>query len=212
MVGLAFCVSASIKRSQRVARAMATLTDEEWARIEQAYRHGTATVAAIAAEFKTTRETIQKRRKLMGWPARSEIRRPKAGSCETGSPAQADKWQRQPAPAIRMPLAALGPVDKKELLLRFYRLLALKMAHMEADMARPDDRTPAENERETRALGALIRNFDKAFGLEQEQRANDDRESAGEIDGRTEAEAIRRELAERLVRLRKQDSTANHGS
>lgn len=70
-------------------------------------------------------------------------------------------------------------------------------------MANRDDRTPADNERDTRALGTLIRNFEKVFGLERGQ-GNDDDTATGRgargHDEQAEAEAIRRELAERLDR------------
>ena len=72
-------------------------------------------------------------------------------------------------------------------------------------MANREDRTPADNERDTRALGTLIRNFEKAVGLEQGQ-GNDDETATGRgargHDEQTDAKAICRELAERLVRLR----------
>ena len=89
------------------------------------------------------------------------------------------------------------------LLQHFYNLIKLKLGHMEEDMANRDDRTPADNERDTRALGTLIRNFEKVFGLERGQ-GNDDDTATGRgargHDEQAEAEAIRRELAERLDR------------
>lgn len=70
-------------------------------------------------------------------------------------------------------------------------------------MARSTERTPADHERETRALGTLIRNFEKVFGLEQEGGSQNDKRSPNATETQAEAEAIRRELAERLVRIRK---------
>lgn len=92
--------------------------------------------------------------------------------------------------------------DKAGVILRFYRLIEIKLEQMELDMARSEERTAADNERETRALGTLIRNFEKVHGLERELGKDDDKRHGPGPEQHAEAEAIRRELAERLVRLR----------
>ena len=69
-----------------------------------------------------------------------------------------------------------------------------------------DDLTIADHERETRALGQLIRNFEKVTGLEAEQDGskNKNRTKSGnetEI-AELDPERLRNELAERILRLR----------
>ncbi len=86
---------------------------------------------------------------------------------------------------------------------RFYRLIDRKLEQMEVTMASDEVRSPADNERETRAIGTLIRNFERVFGLDQGTDYGDGREElrGGELDPDRDAEAIRRELAARLERL-----------
>lgn len=92
--------------------------------------------------------------------------------------------------------------DKAGVVLRFYHLIDLKLEQMEEDMARSKERSPADNDRETRALGTLIRNFEKVYGLERELGKDDGKQGAAGPESSAETDAIRRELAERLVRLR----------
>ena len=70
-----------------------------------------------------------------------------------------------------------------------------------------DDLTIADHERETRALGQLIRNFEKVSGLEAGQQDDARTKQREQSDDETEAAAIdperlRNELAERILRLR----------
>jgi hypothetical protein len=44
---------------------------------------------------------------------------------------------------------------------RLYRAISLKLEHMEARMASGESRSAQDEERESRALGAMIRNFEK---------------------------------------------------
>lgn len=159
---------------------MTLLSNDDWHRVEDAYLNSAETVAAIAARFQITVATLNNRRIAKGWRAR----RPRARKIHDGD-------------------AAEKAEIKASLVARFYRLISLKLEQMEADMARSTERTPADHERETRALGTLIRNFEKVFGLEQEGGSQNDKRSPNATESQAEAEAIRRELAERLVRIRK---------
>ena len=159
---------------------MTTLSNAEWRIVENAYVSGAETIGALAKRFKVASSTIYRRRDRHRWA---------------------------------QPRTAAEPegFDKAALVKRFYRLINLKLEQMEEDMARSSERTPADSERETRALGTLIRNFEKVFGLEQEGGKDDGKQ--GRVDGpepRAEAEAIRRELAQRLVRLREVDRSAGN--
>ncbi len=167
--------------------AMATLSDDDWRLVETAYRDGDETLGSLSQRFGVAASTISRRAKRCGWRRR-----------------QARAVASEPT---LVPTPADAGVDKRELVVRFYRLIKLKLEQMEEDMARggarPGKRTPADSERETRALGTLIRNFEKVFGLERQGGSDGEQEHGGSgSERRAEAEAIRRELAERLVRLR----------
>ena len=92
---------------------------------------------------------------------------------------------------------------------RLYRTIDLKLAQLEARMQNDSDLTVADHERETRAIGQLIRNFEKVSDLE-----NDERDGSGaRRDGKSEHEPdaaqldphqLRQELAQRILRLREQ--------
>lgn len=154
---------------------MTILTKEEWREVAHAYCHTSEPLTRIAARFGISTVTINDHRKRKGWPPR----RPNAVRADDGN----------------------LPVRHADLVTRFYGLISLKLEQMEEDMARSSERSPADNERETRALGALIRNFEKVFGLEQET-SRDGKQNGDKPEGHAEAEVIRRELAERLVRMR----------
>lgn len=158
---------------------MTVLSDDDWREVEHAYLNTKETVASIAERFDITMATLNNRRIAQDWMPR----RPKAIKIHDGSVPEKT--------ALKASVVA-----------RFYRLIHLKLEHMEADMARSSERTPADNERETRALGSLIRNFDKVFGLDQDGGGENDKQNRNGTESNTEAEALRRELAERLVRIR----------
>lgn len=148
-----------------------------WQRVERDYRNGRDTLETLAARHGVSLSAIKERRRKLGWPMHREV---------------------------TAAAAAAGPmVDKAALVERFYCLISLKLEQMEEDMAGSSERTPADNERETRALGTLIRNFEKVFGLEKESGGNDGKRDSNGPERQAEAEAIRRELAERLVKLSK---------
>jgi transposase-like protein len=157
---------------------MTVLSDGQWRLIESAYLNSTETIASISERFGISPATIHSRRIKYGWAPR------RAGAIKKAAE----------------PTAA-GLSDKAALIARFYRLINLKLEHLEEDMARSNERTPADNERETRALGTLIRNYEKVSGLEQDG-GDDGKQDGNGPEHRAEAEAIRRELAQRLVRLR----------
>jgi hypothetical protein len=84
---------------------------------------------------------------------------------------------------------------------RLYRASSLKLEHMEARMASGESRSAQDEERESRALGAMIRNFEKVT----EVVADLDRSEGGRPKDAAavsaDAERMRREIAERLGRL-----------
>jgi hypothetical protein len=162
---------------------MTVLSDGLWRVIESAYHNSTETTASISDRFEISPGTIHSRRTKYGWPT-----------------------LRSAAIKKAMEPIATSLSDKAALIARFYRLINLKLEHLEEDMARSNERTPADNERETCALGTLIRNYEKVSGLEQKS-GDDGKQNSTGPEQQAEAEPIRRELAERLVRLDKAEQS-----
>lgn len=157
---------------------MTVLTDAQWRLVEDAYRTTTEPIAVIAKRYSISAGAVSHRRTKFGWPPR------RAGAI---------KKQAKPVPKRLS--------DKAAIVARIYRLINLKLEQLEKDMSRPGERTPADHERETRALGTLVRNYERVSGLEREGN-HDGKQDGEEPERRAEAEAIRRELAEQIVRLR----------
>lgn len=166
---------------------MTVLSDGQWRLIESAYCSTSEPLAVIAERFGICPATINNRRAKFGWPPR------RAGAIK-----------------VRPDITVEGLSDHEALIARFYRLINLKLEHLEDDMARSNERTPADHDRETRALGTLIRNYEKVAGLEH-QRGDDKRRDKTGPEQHAEAEAMRRELAERLVRLCETDERDGNG-
>ena len=149
-----------------------------WDQIRLAYEMSRETLAELALRFRVSVSAIQYRAKKEGWLPR----RPRKGAIRSGS--------------------------QDVLIRRLYRTIDHKLAQLEERMANDDDDLSiADHERETRALGQLIRNFEKVSGLEAEQSGGTDRGPGGKSDEpaaglATDPERLRNELAERILRLR----------
>lgn len=101
--------------------------------------------------------------------------------------------------------------SSEHMIRRLYQYLDRKLAQMEARMDNDEELTVADHERETRALGQLIRNFEKVSDLNGELQDGAD----GKRHGPTEHDAsdqpddphrLRNELAERILRLREKQA------
>ncbi|MEM6496113.1 MAG: hypothetical protein AAF709_05235, partial [Pseudomonadota bacterium] len=149
-----------------------------WDQIRVAYETSRETIAQMAKRFAVSPGAIQYRSRKEGWLPRRVAR----GSARPG---------RQDV-----------------LLCRLYRTIDQKLAQLEERMSHEeDDLSIADHERQTRALGQLIRNFEKVAGLETEQTAGTGQATGGKSE-RDAAELavdpkhLRNELAERILRLR----------
>ena len=149
-----------------------------WDEIRMAYEMSRETLAQLAIRFGVSVSAIQYRAKKEGWLPR----RPRKGAVRTGA--------------------------QDVLIRRLYRTIDHKLAQLEERMANDDDKLSiADHERETRALGQLIRNFEKVSGLEAEQCGGADHVPGGKSEEPaavlvTDPERLRNELAERILRLR----------
>lgn len=156
---------------------MPALSDADWRLVERAYCHSTEPIVAIAERFGISPVTIYKRRTRCNWPPRrpGAITRP-----------------RVTARARRKAHDAL--------VARFYALITLKLEQLEDAMAQPGERGPGDHERETRTIGSLVRSYEKVYGLDEGRR--DDADNTDDRTAQVDAEAVRRALAQEIVRLR----------
>ena len=156
---------------------MSTDSPIDWGAVRAAYESGQGTIKNIAEHFSVTVHAISYR-------------------------AKKEKWRRRRKPQSQKPKRK----SQNSVIQRLYRTIDRKLAQLEAHMTTDDDLTIADHERETRALGQLIRNFEKVSGLEADQhgskhkkiRKSDDDTEVAAVD----PERLRNELAERILRLR----------
>lgn len=88
---------------------------------------------------------------------------------------------------------------RKAFVARLYRAISLKLEHMEMRMASGDSRSAQDEERESRALSALINNFEKV--TEAVTELDKDKRTRRAAGASADAERMRREIADRLERL-----------
>jgi hypothetical protein len=155
---------------------MPTRTSVDWVRIRAAFIERTESVVAIAERYGSSPATIYRR-------------------------AQAENWLAE------VPSAIAGDGVRAGLLRRLYRTIDRKLAQLEARMETDDELSIADHERETRAIGQLIRNVEKIAELEEtassSARKRGSANAGNEFEhGEADAEQIRRELAERILRFR----------
>lgn len=152
-----------------------------WAEVRRVYGLGDVTFGALATQFGVSPKTIQGRAKREGWES---------------PPEQPDVKKRR-----RVYATLPTPGARRKMIGRLYRAISLKLEHMEARMASGESRSAQDEERESRALGAMIRNFEKVT----EVVADLDRSEGGRPKDAAavtaDAERMRREIAERLGRL-----------
>ena len=155
----------------------------DWAAVRRLYEEGGTTVAAIAAAHGITTSAILKRRAAEGWPKRSVAG---SGSSKTAP--------RGHAPAT----------GRNALIARLLRVVDrnLKLMEMHMDSGQPG--TAADRERESRAIGTLTRTIEKLTELQSETdaaRAADPKNSSGSPLDDGNADRLRLEIAERILRL-----------
>ncbi|MEM8975273.1 MAG: hypothetical protein AAGD43_24695 [Pseudomonadota bacterium] len=149
-----------------------------WDQIRIAYETSRETVAQLAKRYAVSTGAIQYRSRKEGWLPR------------------------------RIAKGSARPGRQDVLLRRLYRTIDQKLAQLEGRMSHEeDDLSIADHERQTRALGQLIRNFEKVSGLETEQSGGTGQPPGGKSERdsaelATDPERLRNELAERILRLR----------
>ena len=196
----------------------------DWAEIRRLYVETDEPLAQIASRLGTTTRKIHARRLAESWPARS-ARRPARRSAKKNAKRQPGRPTRQKRPRRRR---KRGPL----LIHRLYDAMLRKIEQMEERMSSGKPPSPADNERDTRALANLFRHYEKVKEIDAELARPGTADAAslpvagagGEPAGAAEpksglapiasaasgdalavaadTERLRRELAQRIERLR----------
>ncbi len=191
-----------------------------WADIRSAYEQSTQTVEAIAASYGIRAREISENARLLGWTLRPRgtdaLRLHQARRMiEAATVAGAIAPEAASAPLMtdvkaRRPSSGGSETHRRAIIRRLYDVIDARLADMEARVATTNSLSAAEAERESRDLANLIKNFEKLMELSTAlaKPANTDAAKPGSdaaLAARAlaaEAEQFRREIAERLDRLR----------
>jgi|RhiMetdeSRZDD1v2_1073273.scaffolds.fasta_scaffold193491_2 hypothetical protein len=168
---------------------MPALTRQQWDEVRRAYIENSETVKAIAQRFGISKASIQLRAKLEGWPPR--------GRSIAHVPTDMSLW----AATVKV---------RRSLIHRLYQALDTKLKLMELRMqknveglGKGEDLPAADHERDTRAIGTLIRSLDKVteIAADLDRTADGRPKSADAAELFAEADRFRRDLAERLSKF-----------
>ena len=117
-------------------------------------------------------------------------------------------------PPVNPPATMPARVQKRRLIQRLYGAITRKLEQMETSMSGPEAANPADSERETRALGNLIKNYEKVQALETD--LTRDAAAAGGKPGAMQSaddsERKRRELEARIRKVRERFERDDGGS
>ena len=164
------------------------LTPEQWAEARRLRGEG-ATFVAIGKQFAVDKNTIATRAKKEGWP----------------SPAQANRKSKASLPADTANV-------RRGLARRVYRVMDLNLSLMELRMEkqlkqakkqRDGDMPAGDVEKDMRQLAATMKTIEQATELDPDlHRAADGGAKSSDAATRaSEADAFRREIAERIEKL-----------
>jgi hypothetical protein len=157
-------------------------SDGTYRAVYAAYMETDDPLTVIARRCRVGRRTIDRWRVRDAWPQR---------------PSESDNSVASAADETDVPNHSRRPPSKQVVVRRLWTAIDRALTRLEQAMTSSDPLTPADSERETRAIGTLIRNLAKAAELETHvgQRAAQQSKPA------PDAERLRQDLAERLRRL-----------
>lgn len=171
----------------------------------RAYADDRETVVEIAARLGVSAATIRRWRLENEWPLRS-VRRCAHRAAPANRDAQAGRSASKSTTTSNPGTTKTDARSREALIQRLYRAIYRKLEHLETSMETTDPPSAADNDRETRAIGTLIRNVEKVAELETDLTRTDAASAGGAkptgIYGGEDADARRRELAERILKVR----------
>jgi hypothetical protein len=164
-------------------------------RVRIDYADKTLRLSTIAARHGLTVAQITALGRKHDWPARGRA--------------------RSKSVVRKRPSKSASLAERRRIVRRLYAAIITKLAQLEDRMSSPETPTPADAERETRALASLIRSVERVHELETDLTRG--AKLAGNPAGpdaagpNADAERKRRELAERIRRLGEQIARGNTG-
>jgi hypothetical protein len=157
------------------------LDEATWAEVRRLYCKEGVSQPMLALKFGISRSTISSRVRREGWTK--------------GKPSASAQGTRKTYASLP------SPKSRRSMIARLYRAISLKLEHMEQRMASGESRSAQDEERESRALGAMIRNFEKVAEVVAELEPSEGARPKDATAVSADAERMRREIAERLGRL-----------
>lgn len=175
---------------------------ETWAAIRRAYEETAEPVKEIACRFLISQSAIQSRARREAWKRRTSERASKFSQTDnrnSNTVASGAKQRRIADTATRM--HSDTPEGR---ILRLFRVIDLQLDQMERHMSSHEPMTAQDQERQARALGAILGNIEKASEAAAVLLNSAGRKEKDACDSHPDAERMRREIAERLERLSSQ--------
>jgi hypothetical protein len=157
------------------------LDETAWAEVRRLYCEDGISQSVLALKFGVSKTSVSTRCRSEGWIKG----KPKDG-----------------AQGTRKTYASLPSTNsRRSMIARLYRAISLKLEHMEARMASGESRSAQDEERESRALGAMIRNFEKVAEVVADLDRNEGGRPKDAAAVSADAERMRQSIAERVERL-----------
>ena len=177
---------------------MRILPPETWEEIRKAYVETTEPIRQIANRYGIGASTVSQRALREGWPLRKPpgvqvVAPPPARPlAKPGNHAMAERTEpREPDTADARIRRMLGIID-------------LQLDQMESRMTSGQPMTTQDEERQARAFAAIAGNLEKVTEAAADIFREPGHDAAGNGSGQSDAQRMRREIAERLERLNAQ--------
>ena len=191
-------------RFRRGLRGCRAPPDETWAAIRAAYEESDQSVRGIGRAFNVDPTAIRDHAVRYGWRLRPKTAgcRPAVKTAAASADGIAGGGADKDAGPARAGPARLEPDTPEVRVLRLLRVIDMQIDNMERLMSSGEALSPQDQERNARAMAATLSNLEKATETAKELLKPEARTTDGEAHHeRTEADRMRREIAERLERL-----------
>jgi hypothetical protein len=208
-----------------------SLDVEAWAEVRRAFEETKEPVTRIAARYGISRSAVYDQAARENWilrtarkrratpPIQAALPQPSGGApaslvvpavpapglagLETGSGSEADNAApvsaAPPPPAEEaVPRPAESHAERHQ---RFYRIIDRLLEKMEKNVTDNPDMSPQDQERSAKALSSTLTTMERVTDRHDELVKTEAKPEGGASDGSSEAERMRREIAERLERL-----------
>ena len=166
----------------------------DWDALKRAYEAHTGDLADLAVANSIQPRTLRDYARKFGWV------RPASAGVATGAVAR-PKPAGAPTGAVRV--TEPTEASRAALVARLRGTIMFKLQQLEASMETSDGLSPADHERQSRALGTLVRNLEVVDDLGRCDGSAGGGKPGHELETAShDEEQLRRELAARIQRLR----------